>query len=74
MSNILQKIGDLVFYVKFGKISKDYFGYSSSWLYQRLNGYDGNSKPCELTEEQTATLKSALHDLADKINAVADTL
>lgn len=74
MSTLIQKLGDLAFYVKFGKISKDYFGYSSSWLYQRINGYDGNGKPCELTEEQTETLRQALHDLARKIDNVADGL
>lgn len=74
MTNILQKLNEIVFYVKFGKISREYFGFSPSWLYQRLNGYDGNGNPCELTPSQLETFKTALHDLADKINAVADSL
>lgn len=74
MSSLMQKIGELAFYMKFGKISTEYFGHSSSWLYQRINGYDGNGKPCELTPEQTVTLKKALHDVARKIDTVADSL
>lgn len=74
MSKLMQQIGDLVFYVKFGKISKEYFGYSSSWLYQRINGYDGNGNPCELTDEQRETFREALHSLARKIDSVADGL
>lgn len=74
MSTLLQKLGDLPFYLKFGKISRDYFGYSSSWLYQRINGYDGNGNSCKLTDDQTEILRQALHDLARKIDSVADGL
>ena len=63
---------EILMFVKWGKISTDYFGFSPSWLYQRLKGYDSNGRPCELTEEQKETLRHALHDLADKINAAAE--
>lgn len=74
MANILNRLGDLVFYIKFGRLAKDYFGFSSSWLYQRINGYDGNGNKCELTDEQLQTFKDALHDLARKIDEAADNL
>lgn len=72
MTPLLQTIGDLAFYLKFGKISKEYFGFSPAWIYQRLNGYDGNGKPCELTEEQRETFREALRDIARKLNEAAD--
>lgn len=60
--------------LKWGNISKDYFGYSRGWIYQRLNGYDGNGKPAEFTPAQTETLREALRDIAAKLEAVADSL
>lgn len=60
--------------LKWGNISKDYFGYSRGWIYQRLNGYDGNGNPSEFTDPQKETLREALRDIAAKINAAADRL
>ena len=65
---------EILLFVKWGKISTDYFGFSPSWLYQRLKGYDGNGRPCELTEEQKDILRNALRDIAAKINSAADNL
>lgn len=60
--------------LKWGNISKEYFGYSRGWIYQRLNGYDGNGNPASFTEAQKQTLRDALHDIARKIEAVADNI
>lgn len=65
---------EILLFVKWGKISTDYFGFSPSWLYQRLKGYDGNGRPCELTDEQKDILRNALRDIAAKINSAADNL
>ena len=64
----------IMLYVKWGNISKDYFGFSRSWIYQRLNGYDGNGNPCEFTDSQKEVLRDALRDLARKLNETADSL
>ena len=71
-TEIMNNLDDVLLYLKWGNISNDYFGHSRSWIYQRLNGYDGNGKPCELTETQKETLRNALHDIADRIHAAAD--
>lgn len=68
----MQTLGDLAFYLKFGRISKEYFGFSPTWIYQRIGGVDGNGKPCEFTQEQREIFREALHDIARKIDAVAD--
>ena len=65
---------EILLFLKWGKISTEYFGFSPSWLYQRLNGYDGIGRPCELTEEKKATLRDALLDIADKITTAAEKL
>ena len=65
-------LNDVMSYLKWGSIAKDYFGFSNSWIYQRLNGYDGNGKPCGFTEPQKEILKGALRDIARKLNETAD--
>ena len=74
MTDTANKLKDILLYLKWGNISKDYFGFSRGWIYQRLNGYDGNGKESEFTEKQKETLKAALRDLADRLNAAADIL
>ena len=74
MTKLMQELDEILLYMKWGNISKDYFGFSRSWLYQRLNGYDGNGKECELTQEQRGILREALRDIAKKINDTADKL
>lgn len=68
------KLKDIMLLLKWGAISKEYFGFSGSWIYQRLGGYDGNGLPADFTDDQKATLKAALKDIAARINAAADTL
>lgn len=72
MAKILDNIKEIALYLKWGNISEDYFGFSRSWIYQRLNGYDGNGNPCKFTEAQKETLRKALRDLAQKLNAAAE--
>ena len=72
MAKILDNIKDIALYLKWGNISEDYFGFSRSWIYQRINGYDGNGNPCEFTEAQKDTLREALRDLAQKLNDAAE--
>lgn len=73
-TEIFNKLKDILLFIKWGNISQDYFGFSRSWIYQRLNGYDGNGNPCEFTEQQKETLRYALKDLAEKLNEAADSI
>lgn len=68
------KLKDILLYLKWGNISKDYLGFSRGWIYQRLNGYDGNGNDCDLNEDQKNKLKLALLDLSQRIGKVAETL
>ena len=74
MKQSYEIFNEILLFVKWGKISTDYFGFSPSWLYQRLKGYDGNGRPCELTEAQKETLREALIDISDKIRNAAEKL
>lgn len=74
MTTMTEKLKDIMLYLKWGNISKDYFGFSRGWIYQRLNGYDGNGNPSDFTDTQKEVLREALRDLAKKLNATADNL
>ena len=53
-------------------ISRDFFCFSRGWIYQRLNGYDGNGKECEFTAEQKEVLRNALRRLSVMLEETAD--
>jgi len=56
------------------EIARDYFGKSSSWLYHKLDGSEGNCRRGGLTKEELNTLKFALTDFSAKIKAAAERL
>ena len=68
------RLADILMHVSWGDISREYFGKSSSWLYHKLNGIDGNKKPIDFTVEERYQLKGALIDLADRIRRAADNI
>ena len=72
MKKYYEIFSGILLFLKWGKISTDYFGFSPSWLYQRLKGYDGNGRPCELTDAQKQILRGALLDISDKIKQAAE--
>ena len=69
-----QKLADILLDINVAKIAKRYFGKSSSWLYHKLDGIDGNGGKGDFTEEELQQLKSALLDLARRIEIAAKTL
>lgn len=54
-----------------GYIAKTYFGKSSAWLYQRLNGNMVNGKAAHFTCEEIKTFKAALADLSTQLSVAA---
>ncbi|MBO4906213.1 MAG: DUF5053 domain-containing protein [Bacteroidaceae bacterium] len=51
-------------------IAKVYFGKSSSWLYQRLNGYEIRGHRYTLNAQQKQTFNQACQDVARRIGSV----
>ena len=54
-------------YIAVSSLAKDYFGKSSSWFYQRLNGNVVHGKPASFTEKEIQTLNIALKEIGEKI-------
>lgn len=74
MAKTSEKLNDIMMFLKWGNISKEYMGHSRSWIYQLLNGYDSNGNPSDFNEAQREELKNALKDLAARITAAADSI
>lgn len=66
------RLGDILMALSWREIAKNYFGKSSSWLYHKLDGIDGNGGVGGFTDSEAMELKDALLDLSDKIRAAAD--
>ena len=49
-----QKLYDLLVAISWADLSRTYFGKSSSWLYHKLDGRDGNGKPTAFTPDPRA--------------------
>jgi hypothetical protein len=69
-----QQLNDIMLEVSWADISKTYFGKSSSWIYNKLNGRDGNGGCGEFTEDEKETLRLALYDLSNRLREAADNL
>lgn len=66
------KMMDISISISWGDIARKYFKKSSSWLYHKMDGIDGNGKEGGFNEEEAAKLKESLYDLADRIKNCAD--
>ena len=68
------KLQDIYLTIIWAKIADRYFGKSTSWMYNKMNGRDGNGGEGEFTPEEVQILKEALNDFADRIKTCADSL
>ena len=55
-------------------IARKYFGKSSSWFYQRLNGNRVNGKEAAFTPNELSTLSAALNDIGKRLSAMSAVL
>lgn len=69
-----QKLSDILLDINISKLANRYFGKSSSWLYHKFDGIDGNGGKGEFSSEELQQLQAALYDLSDRIRKAADTL
>ena len=58
--------------ITWSKIARRYFGKSASWMYNKLNGIDGNGGEGEFTYEEKLMLKNALYDFSARIRKAAE--
>ena len=68
------KLNDILLSITWMDIARRYFGKSSSWLYHKMDGINGNGGKDEFTSDEAKQLQAALYDLSDRIRAAADTI
>lgn len=73
-TDVKQKLSDILIAISWRELARTYFGKSSSWLYHKLDGIDGNGGVGGFTPEEAQQLKSALRDLSDRIRRAADAI
>lgn len=64
---IRQQMEPILSYISVSSLAKDYFGKSTSWFYQRLNGNIVHGKSLSFTEKEIQELNDALKDIGSKI-------
>lgn len=74
IADVKAQLSDIYMKITWREIAKDYFGKSSSWLYHKLDGIDGNGGRGGFTLDELAVLKGALVDLSSKIRIAAERL
>lgn len=74
ISDMRKRVEDISIAVSWREIARNYFGKSSSWLYHKMDGIDGNGGKSGFTPEEAAQFKGALCDLADRIRKCADAI
>ncbi len=68
------QLEDILTDVSWRQIAQDYFGKSSSWIYNKLNGIDGNGGEGDFTDAEKEQLRGALADIAHRIRKAADSI
>lgn len=72
ISDMRRRLDDIIVCVSWREIARYYFGRSSSWLYHKMDGIDGNGGVGGFTEEEAEKMKIALYDLSERIKMAAD--
>lgn len=70
-TQVKNSLKDVYLYITWGKFSNTYFGKSSSWIYNKFNGTDGNGGQGGFTDAEKEQLKGALLDFSEKIRKIA---
>ena len=71
---VKQRLSDILMDISWAKISKKYFGKSSSWIYQKLDGIDENGNKSDFTYSEKLQLRNALFDFSERIRRAAETI
>lgn len=74
VTDMKQKMSDILIDISWREIARNYFGKSSSWLYHKLDGIDGNGGVGGFSPEEAQQLKGALCDLSVRIRMAADSI
>ena len=72
ITDMKSRLKDVMMLLSWREMAWQYFGKSSSWLYHKLDGIDGNGGKGGFTTEEAEKLKGALCDVADRLRHAAE--
>jgi len=67
VKTVKQQLSDILLDISWAKIAQKYFGKSSSWMYHKLDGIDGNGNKSDFTYSERVQLRNALLDFSERI-------
>jgi hypothetical protein len=68
--DVRKKLSPILPIISVSYISKNFFGKSTSWFYQRLNRNNVHGKPVQFSSEEIEKLNIALQDIGKQIQMV----
>lgn len=72
ISDMKQRLQDILFAVSWRELSRTYFSRSCSWFYHKMDGIDGNGGKGGFSADEASQLKGALVDLSERIRRAAE--
>lgn len=67
---VREKMESILPMISVSYLAKHYFGKSSSWLYQRINGNKVHGKPAKFTAQELERLRHALKEISQNIAGI----
>lgn len=72
ITDMKKRLKDIALSVSWMEIANRYFHRSSSWLYHKLDGIDGNGGRGGFKPEEAEQLRGALLDLSERLRRAAE--
>lgn len=74
ISDMKERLRDIMLSVSWRDIARNHFGKSCSWFYHKMDGIDGNGGVGGFNEKEAQELKQALLELSQRIAKAADNI
>lgn len=74
ITDMRRRTSDIMLAISWRELANTYFHKSSSWLYHKMDGIDGNGGVGGFNPQETEQLRGALVDLSNRIRRVADSI
>lgn len=74
ISDMKRRLRDIQMAISWRDFANTYFQKSSSWLYHKMDGIDGNGGAGGFSEAEAEQMRGALIDLANRIRRAAENI
>lgn len=74
ISDMKQRMSDILVAISWRDLARTYFGKSSSWFYHKMDGINGVGGNGGFSTDEAKQLQGALLDLSDRIRRAAENI